>query len=271
MPVPARTAIRVISLPGARERRRSFAESAAAADCAWEFFDAHATPANGLRYDAERVAGVYGRPLQAGELGCYSSHFALWRWLADADCEQLIVLEDDVVADWEFIREIGAVPLAGRGIEYLRLFAKMPAPWRCVASPYFDTYRHLIRFTGYALGTQAYVLSKAGAVRLLRRGASVEAPVDVYMDRTWDHGVLNLAVYPFPVYERHQRSSIGEDRFRDPGPPSSQMSLRNLCSRVRRRLHLLWAIHGFSPSRVRTLQRLLEASAEAQPGAGPDP
>lgn len=253
------TAIRVISLPGALERRRAFAGSAAAADCAWEFFDAHATPANGLRYDAQRVAGIYGRQLHAGELGCYSSHFALWRWLAAADCEQLIVLEDDVVVDWEFIREIGAMPLAGHGIEYLRLFAKMPAPWRFVASPYFDTYRHLIRFTGYALGTQAYVLSKAGAVRLIRHAAAIEAPVDVYMDRTWDHGLLNLAVYPFPVYERHQRSSIGEDRFCAPAARSRRLSLRDFWIRARRRLRLLWAIHGFSPAAARALQRLLEA------------
>ena len=91
---------------------------------------------------------------------------------AEADCDQLIVLEDDVVVDWEFIREISAIQLAGRGIEYLRLFAKMPAPWRFIASPYFDKYRHLIRFTGYALGTQAYVLSKTGAQRLIRHGST---------------------------------------------------------------------------------------------------
>jgi glycosyl transferase family 25 len=253
------TAIRVISLPAALERRQAFTRSAAGAACEWEFFDAHAAPVPGLSYDEKRVTGIYGRRLHPGELGCYSSHFELWRWLAEADFEQLIVLEDDVVVDWEFIREISAIQLARRGIEYLRLFAKMPAPWRFIASPYFDRYRHLIRFTGYALGTQAYALSKAGAERLVRHGSNIEAPVDVYMDRTWDHGLLNLAVYPFPVYERHQRSSIGEGRFSAPISRWGRPSLRNLWIRARRRVLLNWAIHGVSPSSARTLQRMLKA------------
>jgi glycosyl transferase family 25 len=253
------TAIRVISLPAAQERRQAFARSAVAAGCEWEFFDAHTTPVSGLSYDEKRVTGIYGRRLHPGELGCYSSHFDLWRWLLKADFEQLIVLEDDVVVDWEFIHDISAIDMAGRGIEYLRLFAKMPAPWRFIASPYFDTYRHLIRFTGYALGTQAYLLSKAGAARLIGHGSNIEAPVDVYMDRTWDHGLLNLAVYPFPVYERHQRSSIGEGRFSAPNSPWGRPSLGNLWIRVRRKLQLNWAIHGFSPTSARALQRLLKA------------
>ena len=252
------TAIRVISLSAAPERRQAFARSAVEAGCDWEFFDAHTTPSDGLSYDEKRVTGIYGRKLHPGELGCYSSHFDLWRWLVQADCEQLIVLEDDVVVDWEFIRDISAIEMAGRGIEYLRLFAKMPSPWRFIASPYFDQYRHLIRFTGYALGTQAYVLSKTGAERLICHGSNIEAPVDVYMDRTWDHGLLNLAVYPFPVYERYQRSSIGEGRFSAPISRWAQPSLRNFWTRARRKLQLNWAIHGFSPSSARALRRSLK-------------
>ncbi len=122
------TAIRVISLLAALERRQAFVRSAVAAGCDWEFFDAHTTPMRGLSYDEKRVTGIYGRKLHPGELGCYSSHFDLWRWLVQADCEQLVVLEDDVVVDWEFIRDISSIEMASRGIEYLRLFAKMPAP-----------------------------------------------------------------------------------------------------------------------------------------------
>ena len=252
------TAVRVISLANSG-RRKEFSQAASHARLPWEFFDAHTKPAHGLTYDEKRVAGLYGRKLHPGELGCYSSHFELWRWFVQAGCQQLIVLEDDVVVDWEFIRGISAIEIAGRGIEYLRLFAKMPAPWRFVASPYFDQYRHLIRFTGYALGTQAYVLSKSGAERLICHGSNIEAPVDVYMDRTWDHGLLNLALYPFPVYERYQPSSIGEDRFSAPISRWRQPSLRNLWARARRKLHLNWAIYGFSPSSARSLQRLIKA------------
>jgi glycosyl transferase family 25 len=256
------TAVRVISLANS-ERREEFSQAAAHASLPWEFFDAHTTPVNGLTYDEKRVTGTYGRKLHPGEIGCYSSHFELWRWLLKSDCQQLIVLEDDVVVDWEFIRNFSAIEMSGRGIEYLRLFSKMPAPWRFIASPYFDQYRHLIRFTGYALGTQAYVISKTGAERLIRHGSNIEAPVDVYMDRTWDHGVLNLALYPFPIYERYQPSSIGEGRFSAPISRWGQPSLRNLWTRARRKLQLYWAIYGFSPSSARSLQRSLKARKDA--------
>jgi glycosyl transferase family 25 len=258
MPTQSPTAIKVISLAGAPERRQAFASCAYEAACDWEFFDAHTTLVHGLSYDEKRVTTTYGRKLHPGELGCYSSHFELWRWLVGSDYQQLIVLEDDVVVDWEFIRNFSSMEMAGRGIEYLRLFAKMPAPWRFIASPYFDQYRHLIRFTGYALGTQAYVISKTGAERLIRHGSNIEAPVDVYMDRTWDHGLLNLAIYPFPIYERYQPSSIGEGRFSTPiSRWGGQPSLRNLWTRARRKLQLYWAIYGFSPSSARLLQHSL--------------
>jgi glycosyl transferase family 25 len=255
------TAVRVISLANS-PRREEFSQAAVHASLPWEFFDAHRIPVHGLAYDETRVTGTYGRKLHPGELGCYSSHFELWRWLVKSDCQQLIVLEDDVVVDWEFIRNFSATEMARRGIEYLRLFAKMPASWRFIASPYFDQYRHLIRFTGYALGTQAYVISKTGAERLIRHGSNIAAPVDVYMDRTWDHGVLNLALYPFPIYERYQPSSIGEARFSEPISRWGQPSLRNLWTRARRKLQLYWAIYGVSPASARALQRALRASKD---------
>jgi hypothetical protein len=75
--------------------------------------------------------------------------------------------------------------------------------------------------------------------------------------------LLNLAVYPFPVYERQQQSSIGEGRFSAPISRWAQPSPRNLWVRACRKLQLKWAIHGFSPSSARTLQRLLKAGEDA--------
>jgi glycosyl transferase, family 25 len=255
----AKTKIWVISVLGADDRRAAFSRCAEGVE--WEFFAAHTGLDPGLAYDEATVVGRYGRKLHSGELGCYSSHFALWRWLLASDFDQAIVLEDDVVADWNFIDQLRCVDLQERGIQYLRLFAKMPSPWRSIASPYFDKYRHLIRFTGYALGTQAYVITRRGAECLILHGLKVEAPVDVYMDRTWDHGLLNLALYPFPVYERHQPSSIGESRF---GPDRytaqsqlRKLEIRNFFARVRRKILLHWSMYGLSPLSARSLRQRL--------------
>jgi len=252
-----KTKVWVVSIADAKTRRNTFSAAANFSD--WQFFDAHTEVKGALLYDKERVAGRYGRVMGMGELGCYSSHYAVWEWLLQSEFDQMIVLEDDVVADGGFIDMLKHCSLAERGIEYLRLFAKMPAPWRFVASPYLERYRHLIRYTGYALGTQAYAITRRGAERFIESGRSIEAPVDVYMDRTWAHGVLNLALYPFPVYERFQPSSIGEERFiRRPDVGQllrGDSLLQNVCARVYRKTMLAWARYGLiGPSERRLRQ-----------------
>lgn len=256
-----RTKTWVISLKTAEARRAAFAATAPNGAGDWEFFDACTDLAPGLVYDAEHARVLNNRPLQKGELGCYSSHFQLWSWLEHhAEYEQMVVIEDDVVMDWGFLSEINRVDLESQGIEYLRLFAKMPSPWRFIASPFLDKYRHLIQFTGYPLGTQAYLVTRAGAQKFRQHGQVIEAAVDVYMDRTWEHDVLNLAIFPFPAYERHQSSSIGESRF-ESSPRRPGDVLRSLLPKLHRRLRSLWQMRGFGDAEVRRLRRRLNGTS----------
>jgi glycosyl transferase family 25 len=256
-----RTKVWVISLPAAQARRAAFAstapENTPSTEIDWQFFDACSGLSSELAYDDNRVRLLNNRPLQKGELGCYSSHFRLWRWLEQStNYEQMVVIEDDVVMDWGFLSEINRFDLSAHGIDYLRLFAKMPAPWRFIASPFFDKYRHLIQFTGYPLGTQAYLVTREGAKKFCRHGQQIEAAVDVYMDRTWEHGVLNLAIFPFPAYERHQSSSIGEGRFEAAARVRNDV-VRSFFPKLQRRLRSLWMTHGFGDAAVRRLRKRL--------------
>lgn len=256
MSAAPQTKIWVISLANAAERRAQFGRRAGDAAVAWEFFDAHTQLAPTLTHDNGSTRATHGRTLRAGELGCYSSHYALWQWLVDSDCEQMIVLEDDVQVDWSFVSFLSEKNFAEFNISYLRLFAKIPARWRYVASPFLDRYRHLIRYTGYALGTQAYLLTKTGASQLLREGQTVRYPIDVYMDRYWEHGVPNLAIYPFPVYEIFQPSSIGQARFEREAIPAAQgmqFKLSKLAAKAR-----MWQAYCFGSDAVRALRRSLQ-------------
>ena len=128
------TSIWVISLKDASERRIAFQTSASDARIAWQFYDAHRSLQGGLVYDCAATIRSRQRPLRAGELGCYSSHYALWQWLVASDVEQMVVLEDDVLVDWRFVEELVQIEFAKVGIRYLRLFAKVPATWRMVRS-----------------------------------------------------------------------------------------------------------------------------------------
>lgn len=241
------TSIKVISLPKAADRRKKFVASCTGTFTNWEFFDGHTECQGPLKLNEQLVYERFGRKLQAGEIGVYSSHFALWQWLIKSSFEQLIVFEDDVVVDWPFIKLISGIPFKNKGIEYLRLFAKMPSPWRLVASPYIDKYRHLIRFTGYPLGAQAYCITKSGAEKFVKYGSTIEAPIDIFMDRHWTHGLMNLAIYPFPIYERYQKSSIGDSRLKLNNTSLMNHNLSSIMFRICQKIFLKWSIYGISP------------------------
>jgi glycosyl transferase family 25 len=211
--MPIRTGISVISLAADSDRRGAFLRNAAMADVEWRFFDACTGLAPGLTYDPAESDVAWGRRLTQGELGCYASHFSLWQNLLASDLDQLIILEDDLLVDWGFIRLMLDVDFSAQGINYLRLFSRVPCPSRHIRWRYLDDSRALIRFVDYALGTQAYLITRNGAATLSLHCQRVRRAIDHEMDRFWDHGVPNLAVYPYPVVEISAPSRIGGSRF----------------------------------------------------------
>lgn len=264
----ARTKIWIVSLSDADARRAQIAQSLRDVDLDWHFFDAHRALQGGLHYRAADSHVTHGRTLRAGELGCYSSHYATWQWLCDSDYDQMLIFEDDVSVDWDFIAQLAAFDFAAIDIHYLRLFAKIPPRWRYVASPFFDRYHHLIRCTGYALGTQAYLMTRTGAAAFMHKGQRVRYPVDAFMDRYWEHGVPNLALFPFPAFERCQPSTIGASRFaaeRTPPFARLQFQLQRLAVKVRMAREYI----GPESAAIRALKANLHTRfTEAQQPAG---
>jgi glycosyl transferase family 25 len=165
-----------------------------------------------MDYDPAVARREFGRELVPAELGCYASHFAIWKQLAADDRHnRYIVLEDDVLVDWDFIKELGHADLDGIG--YLRLFYRRTCPSRLIRRAFLRRGHNIIQLYGFAFGTQAYVITKAQAIEFVARFARVVRPIDNTLDRTWDHGIRNLAVFPFPVIERVSKSMIGNARF----------------------------------------------------------
>jgi glycosyl transferase, family 25 len=210
---PARTKIFVVSLRNAAERRRIFETSNAQNSQHWEFFDAHETLHPDLYYDEDKAIIAKGRPLTRGEIGCYSSHYALWKKLADDDADQYIILEDDVIIDWQYLTKFMAENHQKAGRDYIRLYYKRPVRSRLLQKNFLSRASCLIELTGYCFGTQAYLLTRNGARRFAEQFRQVARPVDDAMDRSWIHGIPNLAVFPFPVIEQSGQSDIGAARF----------------------------------------------------------
>ncbi len=228
------TKIFVVSMRSAAQRRYDFVGNGIPKSMNWDFFDAHENLHAGLHYDEDKAIIAKGRPLKAGELGCYSSHHALWQKLAEDDADQYLILEDDVLPDWSFIKPFIAEDHGEAGRDYVRLYYKKPAPSRILQKDFICRTTRLIELSGYCFGTQAYLLTKNGARRFLARTSVVNRPIDDQMDRSWVHGVRNLAVFPFPVLERAIPSEIGTDRFETYQIPE-RLKLRRFVSRHRER------------------------------------
>jgi glycosyl transferase family 25 len=213
MSEPRACPIRVISMADAVERRASFRARAADAPLPWTFFDAATGLVPGLTLDADAVDRNKGRALTPGEIGCYASHFSIWRDIVDQGVDQAIVLEDDVIVDWAFLARLAATDLAAEGIDYLRLYSKMPVRSRIVRRNFIHHSRSVVELVGHAYGTQGYAITRAGAARFLRHCARIVRPIDDQMDRSWAHGVRNLALHPAPIIEAAVVSGIGAARF----------------------------------------------------------
>lgn len=205
----ATTAIFVISLSGSTDRRDRFAAQVPA-DIDWLFFDAHTELAEGLRYDPRRAQMIGGRSLANSELGCYSSHFSLWRQLLD-DCkaDRYIVFEDDVVVDWDFVRTFQSTADEIQA-PLLRFFYAIPTPTRNLGGSFAGRCQ-VVEILGSAFGAAAYAIDKYAAGKLVHHLKEVLRPVDVAMDRSWEHKVRNLAVFPFPMFHPVGQSQIGHD------------------------------------------------------------
>jgi glycosyl transferase family 25 len=222
------TKIFVVSLKTAVDRRDTFRKRATAAGSSWEFFDAHTALGADLSYSDADALKYKGRALRLGELGCYSSHYHLWKQLVDDDAKQYIILEDDVIVDWKAIFLISSVDFERSSLNYVRLYYKKPCKF-IVRNRHFLTRNFsLIELTNLAFGTQGYVITKSGAASLIKYCEDVCRPIDDQMDRFWDHGLPNLCLFPFPLMEEAVASTIGNERFADTGTKKSPPLVRRL-------------------------------------------
>lgn len=206
-------------MSSAEERRKAFVERAGKATVVWRFFDAQTALHPDLNYDEARAVHENGRALQRGELGCYSSHYTLWRQLLESDADQYVILEDDVIIDWAFMERFIEQDFAGERLDYVRLYYKRPVRYVIRASKFVTRDHGLVELFGRPYGTQGYVITKSGAQSFVDACADVLRPVDDEMDRSWSHGVSNLAVFPSPIIEESVISSIGMERFRSKSSP----------------------------------------------------
>ena len=210
----------VINLARSVDRREAMARQLEDLSINYEFFraiDAGAGEHLSFPNCIGDRPGRSGKPLVAGESGCFASHYLVWKRAISAG-EKVVVLEDDDVLHPGILDALSIAEKALDDWPYVRLCGLLPRPLVTLAER--GGYR-LVRYLKGPFGGQAYALSPDGARRLVAKADRWTEPVDIYLDRFWFHGVPCLGLLPYRVTLAPTPSDIGEragyvagDRFR---------------------------------------------------------
>lgn len=174
----------------------------------------HLPPAEqSLLYSAERNHGLYYQPLVDGEKGCYASHIQAWRQLLASDAPALVVLEDDVRLTPQFADVVKAIAALQEPWDMVKLLGRDREKVRSQRPLVPGT--ALVDYSRVPSMTAGYVVSRAGAAKLLAHRQPFGRPIDVDLRFWWECDQLRiLGVSPSAIAldDTSEVSSIWDTR-----------------------------------------------------------
>lgn len=204
----------VISLKDSSDRRAHISQHLDRKGLGYELFDAidghKLLPEDSKKLSVDRAIKEFGRGLTPGEIGCALSHIALYEKLLKSDRREFLILEDDA-------------ELTDAAIQILARRDKFPIDWdmvnfHCLAphsrfgEPIWDTHR-MATFPVLPTRLTAYLITRQGAAKLLKKAYPVGLPADLLTARLADTGELKMyGVFPQVASSRPMRSTIGPRR-----------------------------------------------------------
>jgi GR25 family glycosyltransferase involved in LPS biosynthesis len=182
LPEPITLRLRIINLVRRSDRRRTMTTLLRATGLKAEFFDA----IDGTQLTKDDVKDYVRRDpslraLHRNEIACAFSHIAVWRDFLDTQEPYMLVLEDDVNLVRNFhplvqslLRELEATR---KEWEFLYLgchwFDRKPTTREAFSARTYST-----DYVGF--GTYGYILTRAGAQKLIEQAYPLNAPLDDY-------------------------------------------------------------------------------------------
>ncbi|GLG96306.1 Glycosyltransferase 25 family member [Gryllus bimaculatus] len=162
------------------------------------------------------------RPLTMGEVGCFLSHYNIWKEVLAHGDQKVMVLEDDIRFEPFFRQKVARLmaELESLNIDWDLVYLgrkrlqEADEPWVEGA--------HLLVHAGYSYWTLGYLLSNRGAQKLLdARPLEKLVPVDEYLPILFDkhpqaswkgrfprRDLLALSAAPLLVYPTHYTGSL---------------------------------------------------------------
>lgn len=158
-------------------------------------------------YDAARNAREGKHALVLPEIGCYLSHIAAWRSIAEGDAPGGFIFEDDFAADGTLAEKLALLSEPQEMWDMVKLFSFDPAP-RMVSEAPLGPYRIGIpyRVPTCLIG---YGVTKAAAAHLAARAIPFFRPVDEDQKFVWETGLRVALVLPPPVTVGDQEAATG--------------------------------------------------------------
>ena len=172
-----------------------------------------------LRFDYARSKKLYGRILNAGEVGCALSHRKVYEDLVSGDVPYALVLEDDIAVQ----RDLNLLDLS-----IIDKLLRSARPRVLMLSGDYCYYRKRPVIKIYsAVGAYAYIINKAAAKLILRKVHPCCVADDwLYYKRK---GLRLYAVYPYMIDANVNMALLSSDVKQDTwGIDRSKMSLKEV-------------------------------------------
>ena len=230
--------IYVITLPESKDRQQAIQSQLSALNLPFTFFDAvdgRKTPDHPLfkKYNDKKRVWRRGKAaaMRPSQLGCFASHYLLWQQCV-ADGKPIIVLEDDATLLEPFARFCERMHEFAKHHDLMWLHSNSKRE-RMKGRVLENTAGFkVVRFPkGYTI-TVGYMLTPKGASTLLAHAQEWVYPVDITMDRFFEHHLDCVSVEPFVVgHDEGFESAIN--------PVNAQPQRRTFAERVRREFYSL--------------------------------
>lgn len=164
-------------------------------------------------YSDDLNARQYYKPLRNGEKGCYASHIGAWQQLLVSDAPALVVLEDDVRLTPQFAEVVKAIAALQEPWDMVKLLGRDREKVRSQRPLVPGT--ALVDYSRVPSMTAGYVVSRAGAAKLLAHRQPFGRPIDVDLRFWWECDQLRiLGVSPSAIAldDTSEVSSIWDTR-----------------------------------------------------------
>ena len=259
----------VISLRSARARRTHVVAEMAAARLPFHFFDAVEAGSEPERHFVATNVPLYKinarRPPLPSEIACYASHRAVWRRCVDLG-GPIVVLEDDFRLLPGFASALPHLESLTREFGFVRIQSLQRARRRFIPNVVRNDREIALHYLAdVPLCMLAYSIDPSAAAALIESSAYLTAPVDKFMQRTWEHGVPLFGIAP-PLVDTAtvaEQSTIGDRSGKSWSPVLLTLrAFDKVRGRIRRRAFNATQLRrlGLDSSRVARNSRLASAT-----------